>query len=86
MQSLGVATDLDASKLQPRAGVDAVPELARIMTTADLPHVRLLALTLLRDTTQRDFGTISPQARPEELVALADRYRFYAESVAASGK
>lgn len=86
VRSLGVATDLDATKLQPRAGVEAVPELARIMTTTDQPHLRLLALTLLRDTTQRDFGTISPQARPEELVALADRYRFYAESVASVGK
>lgn len=86
VRACGIPTDLDVGKLQPRAGVEAVPELARIMTATDQPHLRLLALALLRDTTQRDFGSISLQARPEELVALADRYRFYAESVATGGK
>ncbi len=86
VKAVGLNTALQASQLQPRAGVEAVPELTRILTTTDRPHVRLLALALLRDTTQRDFGTISTQAAPEELTALADRYRFYAESVTASGK
>lgn len=86
VRAAGIPTDLDVAWLQPRAGVRAVPELARIMTETDRPHLRLLALALLRDTTQRDFGPLSPQARPEELVALADRYRFYAESVAATDK
>ncbi|MEZ5963827.1 MAG: HEAT repeat domain-containing protein [Planctomycetota bacterium] len=86
VRAAGIPTDLDVAKLQPRAGVDGVSELARILTATDQPHLRLLALALLRDTTQRDFGAISPQARPEELIALADRYRIYAESVVAGGK
>jgi len=86
VRAVGIRTDLEVAELQPRSGVEAVPELARIMTTTDRPQLRLLALALLRDTTQRDFGELSPLARPEELVALADRYRFYAESVTATGK
>jgi HEAT repeat protein len=86
VRELGINTSLEAAHLQPRAGVQGVPELTRILTATDRPHLRLLALALLRDTTQRDFGTVSVQAPPEELIALADRYRFYAESLAGSGK
>lgn len=82
----GMTTTLGVHQLQPGAGVEAVPELTRLLTAADRPHLRQLALTLLRDTTQREFGALPPQARPEELLALADRYRFYAEAVGAVRK
>lgn len=81
VKATGLPTDLEATQLEPRAGVAAVPELTRILTTIDRPHVRLLALALLRDTTQRDFGALSFDTGREELVALADRYRIYAEGV-----
>ncbi len=77
----GMTTALEVHQLQPGAGVAGVPELTRLLTAAERPHLRQLALALLRDTTQRDFGALPPQARPEELLALADRYRFYAEAV-----
>jgi hypothetical protein len=82
----GMSTSLEVHQLHPGVGVDAVPELTRLLTVADRPHLRQLALALLRDTTQRDFGRLPPQARPEELLALADRYRFYAEAVGAARK
>jgi HEAT repeat protein len=75
-----VATTLTVEQLQPHAGVAAVPELTRILTATDLPHLRVLTAALLRDTTQRDFGAVGPSTQPAEVAALADRYRYWAET------
>ncbi len=80
LQRHAIKTTLTVDQLAPRAGPAAVPELTRIMVETDLPHVRVLAAALLRETTERDFGLISMSTDRNRLQAIADRYRYYAES------
>lgn len=75
-----IETSLGIEQLTSGSGLDAVDELSRIMVSADKPHVRVLAGALLRDVTNRDFGTVSMQTPPSQLQAVADRYRFFADA------
>ncbi|MEM7200062.1 MAG: HEAT repeat domain-containing protein [Planctomycetota bacterium] len=80
LRRIDVPTSLGVEDLGPKTGNQAVPELTRILLESQVPHVRVMAAALLRETTDRDFGLISMTTDRTRLQAIADRYRFYAEA------
>ena len=87
LQRANVETTLQADQLHNRASPATVRELARLLIALrDKPHLRMLTVAMLRETTEQDFGTL-PAGAPEEVVrGLADRYRFWAETQRAANK
>jgi HEAT repeat protein len=75
-----IETTLAPELLVPGAGVRAVPELTSVLVKATQPHLRVLAAAMLRETTERDFGQVTPRTPPVQLQAIADRYQYFAEA------
>ena len=81
-----IQTSLQVSQLTPRSGVAAVEELTRLMLTIELPYIRAMVATMLRQTTGKDFTRGFRSADRSALTAIADRYRFHASSVQSAKK
>lgn len=75
LRETGVVHSLTTEQLVEGAGMAAVPELARLLTDATAPRLRVLASKLLRDVTQIDYGVVTPGTPSERLLSVADRYR-----------
>jgi HEAT repeat protein len=82
LRTNGVQTALTIGQLAPRSGTAGVPELIALLPRLEKPYLRVLAGALLRDSTDREFGTISLQTTIAQLQAITDRYAFYAEAEA----
>jgi hypothetical protein len=68
-------TTLSAEALRHGIGTVAVPELARILETAQDWYLRAQAGALLRETTAKDFGAVSRASSLSRCAAIAERYR-----------
>lgn len=79
-----IETTLRVEQLAPGAGGDGVEELTRILLTAREPRTRVLAAALLREVTERDFGSVSVLTPPEQLQAVADRYLYFVDAESAA--
>ncbi|MCA8958593.1 MAG: HEAT repeat domain-containing protein [Planctomycetes bacterium] len=86
LHSYRVPTNLKSGQLLAGIGVGAVPELTRLLVALQVPHLRVMAATLLRETTGKDFTARVRHSQGAALQAIADRYRFFAETEGASGK
>lgn len=80
LQRERVSSTLTADDLRPKSGVDAVPELTRLLLAVDKPYLRVMTAALLRETTDREFGRVSVQTTAAQLQAIADRYRYFADA------
>ena len=86
LQRSRIDTTLRVEQLAPGAGADGVEELTRILLTAPEPYTRVLAAAMLREVTERDFGSVSMITPPEQLRAVADRYRYFADAESAANR
>lgn len=87
LRKAGIDTRLGLEQLRPRSGVGAVSELTRILLATQDEPLRALTLTMLRDTTEQDFGGVQAGSPEAAVQAIAERYRFHADSLkAADGK
>lgn len=69
------------------AGLAAVGELARLLTEAKQPRLRVLCSAVLRSVTNEDYGIVTPQTPDDVLAGIAGRYRVLVEAAkAAQGK
>jgi hypothetical protein len=81
-----IPTSLKLEQLTPRVGIDAVAELTRLLLVVKGQHMRALTAVLLRETTGVDYARGVRFAKESGLDAIADRYKFHAETVRAVGK
>ena len=80
----GIPHILTEDQFSAAAGLTPVPELCRIMVDSQLGRMRVLASAVLRSVTGEDYGEIQPATSPEELEAIATRYRLLYESARAA--
>ena len=60
----------------PTAGREAVPELVRLLTELEQPHLYVLTAAVLRSVTKEDFGVVNMQTPREARAGIAARYRL----------
>jgi len=77
-------TSLEAAWFAPGAGLQPVPELARIMVDGDPGRLRVLAAAVLRTVSGEDYGRVTTGTPHELLEAMAARYRVLYESARAA--
>jgi hypothetical protein len=65
---------LTADQFQPEGNLAPVPELARLLRSAEAPRHRILAAAVLRSVTGQDFGAVTSMTPQESLDAIAARY------------
>ena len=65
---------LTADQFQPEGNLAPVPELARLLRSAEAPRHRILAAAVLRSVTGQDFGAVTSMTPQETLDAIAARY------------
>ncbi len=75
-----VATTLTAESLREGAGLEAIPELARLLPRLKSPYLRVLCGALLRSVSGEEFGKVTVRTELIELQAIADRYLFHVEA------
>jgi hypothetical protein len=82
-----VATQLRPEHFAPSAGLQAVPELARLMVECKQPWLCVLSSAVLRTVTNQDFGVVTIQTPADVREGIAARYRMLVEQQkAAQGK
>lgn len=77
----GIAHALDLEQLRGSGDLSALPELARLLVEAPLPHLRSLAARILRIITQEDYGTVSIHTDEARRRAIAERYLYLIDEV-----
>lgn len=87
LDKAGVPHAFEAGQFAVGAGLQAVPELARIMVDAEAGRLRVLAAAVLRDVTGEDYGQVLPGTPVDVRQAIAARYReLYENARAARGR
>ena len=87
LAAVNLATSLTPALLTPQAGMDAVPELTRLLVELEQPRLRILASAILRNQTGVEFGQVSSASTKVQLEVIATRYRYLADAAkAAAGK
>ncbi|MBK8097131.1 MAG: HEAT repeat domain-containing protein [Planctomycetes bacterium] len=82
-----IDTGLKPEMFQVGAGLQPVPELARLLVEAKEPRLRVLCAAVLRTVTREDFGLVSQATPKDVLEGIAARYRIVWEtSKAAQGR
>ena len=78
------ATSLTAEQFGPNAGLQPVPELARLLVEANEPRLWSLCAAVLRSVTGEDFGVFALAASTDARTALANRCRALFDSTRAA--
>ena len=86
LQGAKIKTTLQIQHLTHGSGVGGVEELARLLTTVEESHLRVMTSTLLRETTGKDYTRGVRHATASGLVAIGGRYKFHAATVRAAAK
>lgn len=73
-------TSLEPAQFAPGAGMQPVPELARILVSGDPGRLRVLAAAVLRSITDEDLGPVEIGTPQEILDGMAARYRVMYEA------
>ena len=81
-----VPTSLNVFSLTPGSGVAAVPELSRLLTEINEPHLVAMTGAMLRAASGKDFTRGIRNADKDGLLAMAERYRIHAATVQALDK
>jgi hypothetical protein len=78
------ATSLTAEQFGPTAGLQPVPEMARLLVEANEPRLWSLCAAVLRSVTGEDFGVFALAASTDARTALANRCRALFDSTRAA--